>query len=143
MPQSVLVVDDNNLIRVLASRLLSAAGFVPFLAPDGPTALLLLDAHAFDLVIVDFVMPEMWGDEFVLRVRSHESVAVRNTPVLGLSGSHEDAEELFAKAGVTAYVRKPLQNEHLLDAVRRLLRERGAPEQRVQGRSLPPAVTTP
>ncbi len=126
MPQTVLVIDDNNLIRVLASRLLSEAGFIPFLAPDGPSALQLLDAHAFDLIVVDFVMPEMQGDEFVRRVRSHKDLAVRRTPVLGLSGSHKDAETLFAKAGATAYVSKPLQDEHLLSAVRRLLRERAA-----------------
>jgi CheY-like chemotaxis protein len=121
MAHTVLVIDDNNLIRVLASQLLSEAGFIPSLAPDGPSALLLLDAHAFDLIIVDFVMPEMWGHEFVHRVRSHRSLAVRRTLVLGLSGSHKDAETLFAKAGANAYVRKPLQDEHLVAAVRRLL----------------------
>jgi CheY-like chemotaxis protein len=121
MAHTILVIDDNNLIRVLASRLLSAAGFIPFLAPDGPTALQLLDAHPFNLIIVDFAMPEMCGDEFVRRVRSHRSLAVRRTPVLGLSGSHKDAETLFAKAGANAYVRKPLQDEHLVAAVRRLV----------------------
>lgn len=40
-----LVIDDNHLIRVLASRLLAGAGFAPFVAPDGPSALLLLDAQ--------------------------------------------------------------------------------------------------
>jgi CheY-like chemotaxis protein len=133
MPQTVLVIDDNHLIRVLASRLLSEAGFTPFLASDGPGALLLLEARAFDLIIVDFVMPEMWGDEFVRRVRSHQSLAVRRTPVLGLSGSHKDSEALFVRAGATAYVSKPLQHEHLLAAVRRLLRGGGATEVRAQG----------
>jgi CheY-like chemotaxis protein len=126
MPHTVLVIDDNNLIRVLASRLLSEAGYVPFVAPDGPSALQLLDAHAFDLIVVDFVMPEMQGDEFVRRVRSHKDLVVRRTPVLGLSGSHKDAEALFAKAGASAYVSKPLQDEHLLAAVSRLLRKTGA-----------------
>src|SRR6266516_490755 len=126
MPQTVLLIDDNNFIRVLASRLLSEAGFIPFLAPNGPSALVLLAAHPFDLIIVDFVMPEMCGDEFVRRVRSHRNLAVRRTPVLGLSGSHKDAEALFAMAGATAYVSKPLQEERLLAAVRRLLRDGGA-----------------
>jgi two-component system, OmpR family, response regulator len=123
VPPTVLVVDDNHLIRVLASRLLAGAGFAPSLAPDGPSALLLLDAHPFDLIIVDFVMPEMWGDEFIRRVRSHRNPSVRRTPVLGLSGSHKDADSLLAKAGATAYVSKPLRDEHLLAAVNRLLHE--------------------
>jgi CheY-like chemotaxis protein len=80
-----------------------------------------MEAHRFDLVIVDFVMPKMLGDEFTRRVRQHENHAVRAIPVLGLSGSHEEAEALFTEAGVSAYVRKPLHDEHLLDAVRRLL----------------------
>jgi len=46
--------------------------------------------------------------------------------VLGLSGSHKDAEALFAKAGATAYVSKPLHEENLLAAVRRLLQGGGA-----------------
>jgi len=85
----------------------------------------------------------MWGDEFVRRVRGHKNSVVRRTPVLGLSGSHKDAETLFAKAGATAYVSKPLQDEHLLAAVRRLLRESAAPEAQNQGWRLPPAATTP
>jgi CheY-like chemotaxis protein len=121
MSRTVLVVDDNSLIRVLASRLLSAAGFVPFVAPDALSALLLLDSRPFDLVIVDFVMPGMWGDELVRRLRNHKDASVRRTPVLGLSGSHKDAERLFVRAGATAYVSKPLHDEHLLVAVRRLL----------------------
>jgi two-component system, chemotaxis family, chemotaxis protein CheY len=134
MAQTVLVVDDNELIRVLASRVLAEAGFVPFSAPDGPSALLLLDAHAFDLIVVDFVMPEMSGDEFIRRVRSHKKPAVRLTPVLGLSGSHEDAETLLTTAGASGYVRKPLQDERLLAAVRRLLEPAGEKkERRVHG----------
>lgn len=123
MPRTVLVIDDNALIRVLASRLLSEARLMPSSAPDGPSGLRQLDTQPFDLVIVDLVMPEMWGDEFVRRVRIHKDPAVRRMLVLGLSGSHEDADAMFAAAGASAWIRKPLHDEHLLSAVRRLLGE--------------------
>jgi CheY-like chemotaxis protein len=122
MAQTILVIDDSELIRALASRILAEAGFIPVSAAGGPQALVLLDSNVFDLIIVDFVMPEMWGDEFLRRVRNHENPAVRATPVLGLSGSHKDAEALFTKAGATACIRKPLHDEPLLVAVTRLLR---------------------
>jgi CheY-like chemotaxis protein len=127
LAQTILVIDDSVLIRALASRILAEAGFVPMSAASGPQALALLDSYVFDLVIVDFVMPGMWGDEFIRRLRRHENPAVRATPVLGLSGSHKDAEALFAKAGATACLPKPLHYDPLLAAVRRLLRERSQP----------------
>jgi CheY-like chemotaxis protein len=121
MDPKALIVEDNELLRMLASRTLEEAGFVVFSAPDGPVALRLLEADMFELIIVDFVMPEMWGDEFVRHVRGHRNPAVRLIPVLGLSGSHKDAESRFLSAGANACVRKPLHDEPLVTTVKRLL----------------------
>ncbi len=121
MAQTVLIVDDNELVRVLASRILEGAGFVPVAVASGPSALHFLESHVFDLVMVDFVMPEMLGDEFIRRVRAHRNSAVRRIPVLGLAGSHRDAEALFAAAGASGCISKPFKDEPLLAAVRRLL----------------------
>ncbi|HTP29789.1 MAG TPA: response regulator [Anaeromyxobacteraceae bacterium] len=121
MAQTILVVDDNEVIRVIASKILADAGYVPFSAPDGKAALQLLDSHVFDLVIVDFVMPGMLGDDFVRCLRNHRNAAVRQIPVLGLSGSRRDAEALFGAAGATDHLSKPLAEPTLLEAVRRVL----------------------
>ncbi len=124
MTAKVLVIDDNQTIRVLLAQILTQEGFAASLAANGAVALPLLDECRFDLIIVDFHMPEMAGDEFVRRVREHRDPAVRRTPVLGLSGSHKDADQLFARAGATACIRKPFVEERLLSAVQRLVERR-------------------
>ncbi len=121
MSKNILIVDDNATIRVLASATLSKAGFLTTLASTAPEALSLLQDRVFDLIIVDYFMPDMMGDEFVRLIRQHEDPAVRATPVLGLSGSHKEADALFAKAGVTACIRKPFIEERLVPAVVRIL----------------------
>jgi len=144
MAPSVLLVDDNGTIRALAADLLKSAGFASATAADGQSALDLLDSRAFDLLIVDFVMPGIPGDEVVRRVRRHPNPAVRAMPILGLSGSHKDAAELFVLAGVDAYVSKPFKDEPLLAAVKRIIghprgRGRGSPEP--QASFVTPSVT--
>ena len=54
---TVLVADDEELIRLALSRLLSARGHTVHTAADAPEALALLDLHAFDVVLVDRRMP--------------------------------------------------------------------------------------
>ena len=118
---TVLVIDDNEPILMSAAQLLSHAGFVPSIVRSGRVALSVLERSAFDLVVVDFFMPEMTGDEFVRAVRGHANPAARQVPIVGLSGSCR-TEALLTRAGATACIRKPFQPKQLLGAVTRVLR---------------------
>src|SRR5688572_33316699 len=70
VPQNVLVVDDEPVVRRLAYRILNAAGFRVFEASDGAEALEVLQ-HApgrIDLVIVDAIMPNVDGATLTARI---------------------------------------------------------------------------
>ena len=121
LPPRILVVDDNALVRLLVTQALSEQGADVVTAPDGPRALDLLDAEHFDLVVVDFVMPGMLGDEVIRRIHGHPRAEVHRLPILGLSGSVLDAEAVFGDAGADATISKPLKDRELIAAVTRLL----------------------
>ncbi len=118
--RTVLVLDDNAPLLISAAQVLSQAGLVPSIVRRARVALALLERCPFDLIVVDFFMPEMTGDEFVRHVREHANPAARGIPVLGLSGSYR-TEALFARSGATSCIRKPLHERRLLEAVSRLL----------------------
>lgn len=120
---SILLVDDNELIRVLLSATLAENGFRPVAVASGARALALVAAERFDLVIVDSVMPGMNGAEVVHHLRHHPEPAVRVMPIVGLSGADPDFREKFLAAGADACLAKPVKDEPLLATVTSLVGE--------------------
>jgi len=111
---SVLVVDDEDSIRIFTSRVLSSAGYDVTVASDGPEALKIVERHRFDVFVLDVMMPMMRGDELARRLRLSD----RDARVLYLTGF---SDQLF-KEKVTlweheAFVDKPVTVEGLLQAV--------------------------
>lgn len=81
--ETLLVVEDDELVRQFVRRALEDAGYDLLVAADGQEALDLLETHpAVDLVLTDIVMPRMKGTELADRVRSTRP----GTPVLYMSG---------------------------------------------------------
>jgi CheY-like chemotaxis protein len=70
MSRRVLIVDDNEDVRQILSWRLRRAGFDVSGAPDGRTGLALLRAGHWDLVLLDLLMPEMDGFEFLAAVQT-------------------------------------------------------------------------
>ena len=115
-PRTVLVVDDEDLVRDLVARTLREAGYRVVEASHGAGALGLLEprSNAVDLVICDLVMPGLGGKEVAEWMRQH-SPAV---PLLFISGyprAYLEAHQLF-DAGVPL-LRKPFLPSRLLEAV--------------------------
>ena len=110
----VLVVDDEDLVRLLTARILTDAGFHVLQAPGGPEALTLLSAlgGAVHLLVSDIAMPEMTGLELSAAVR-RDWPAV---PVLLVSG-----HGALATGYQGPFLPKPFTVEGLLGAVSELL----------------------
>jgi two-component system cell cycle sensor histidine kinase/response regulator CckA len=111
----VLVVDDEESIRAFVERVLRGAGFDVSTAPDGRAALdLVASQPAFDLFLLDLIMPQMTGDEVGRRVRLIDPDA----KVLYLTGA---PDHLFEQRSVLleneAFVEKPVSVNGLLEAV--------------------------
>ncbi len=106
-PAHILLVDDDPIMRELASAKLSAAGHDVACANDGAEALEALTRDGADLVISDLDMPVMNGFELTRRIRASETFA--DTPVIVVTGSdHASAVEAAFAAGATSFLAKPI-----------------------------------
>ena len=114
----VLVVDDDDDIRVLVATLLERIGAVVRQAPDGREGLREFHAWRPDLVILDINMPGMNGWNVLERIRDMSDV-----PVLMLTARGDELERVRGlHAGADDYVVKPFGKQELVARVQALLR---------------------
>jgi two-component system chemotaxis response regulator CheY len=121
----LLVVDDIAAIRALLRGLLRSAGIKQIAdARDGPSALSLLRAESFDLVITDLAMRPMDGIELTRRLRQPGSTANPFIPVLMVSG-HTEARlvKQAQEAGVTYFLAKPLTLKGLQSRLKAIIEQ--------------------
>jgi two-component system, sensor histidine kinase and response regulator len=115
--ESILVVDDEQVLRDLLQEILEDAGYQVTTAGDGRQALALLDRVAPQLVVSDITMPGMDGFQLYAEVRARPRFV--NMPFVFLSGlgSELDVRE-GKKLGADEYLTKPVHEADLLIAVR-------------------------
>ena len=102
----LLVVDDDHLNREMIARRLEHMGFKIVLAADGLEALAALRREAFDLVLLDVLMPELDGFETLERIKGNDRW--RTIPVVMLSALDDaDSTARCITAGAEDYVPKP------------------------------------
>ena len=117
----ILVVDDDEDIRVLLRELLERAGYRVDEAEDGRTALRRLYEAPPSLVVLDVTMPEMDGYQTLERIRDLSDV-----PVIMLTARTQELERVRGLAsGADDYVPKPFGRQELLARVQALLRRTG------------------
>jgi DNA-binding response OmpR family regulator len=117
----ILVVDDDEDIRLLLRELLERAGYTVAEAPDGRTALRDLFAVPPALVILDVSMPDLDGYQTLERIRDLSEV-----PVIMLTARTQELEKVRGlSAGADDYVAKPFGRQELLARVQALLRRTG------------------
>lgn len=120
--RTALIVDDFPSVRFYHSFVLEKAGFRCRMAHDGQEALTLLTKEGADLIVLDLVMPEMGGQEFIKHL--HESPTLAHLPVLIISTEHigeRIRRERTAKTGPVGFAQKPIMPAKILDEVRHLL----------------------
>jgi DNA-binding response OmpR family regulator len=111
--QRVLVVDDSRTVRRIVARALVEAGYDVVLASDGREGLERATAHAPDLVLTDFVMPQMNGLRFIQSLRAIQNLA--NVPVVLMSAKADRiAESFVTQTGAFDAITKPFSPEALL-----------------------------
>jgi two-component system sensor histidine kinase/response regulator len=114
---SVLIVDDNENNLQIAAKVISKAGYWVMLAPDGNSALELIEKTTPDAILLDIMMPEMSGLEVCKIIKSIEKYA--DIPILFLSadGDEDSIEEGLILGGVD-YITKPFNEKILLARLR-------------------------
>jgi two-component system cell cycle sensor histidine kinase/response regulator CckA len=125
--ETVLVVEDEVMVRTLAVRVLRQAGYDVLEAGDGEEALRLAAGakdRKIELMVSDVVMPHMGGPELAQRLRAERP----DLRVLLMSGYTDRAGDVEAQLGArTAFLSKPFASSELLRKVREVLDRHDAP----------------
>jgi len=121
MATSVLVIDDEEDYRIIIQEVLRGGGMDVRLAKDGEEGLRMIKEKPADIVLVDWMMPRMDGEQFCRAMRAEPTL--KDLPVLMLTVKQTADEELEAlHFGVDDFVVKPFRAPELLARVRAALR---------------------
>jgi DNA-binding response OmpR family regulator len=122
-PGTVLVVDDEPMVREVVARYLQVDGFDVHEAADGDAALAWLDGHRPALVVLDVMLPGTDGLSVLRRLR-----ATGDTPVILLTARAEEVDRIVGlELGADDYVVKPFSPRELAARVRTVLRRTRPP----------------
>jgi PAS domain S-box-containing protein len=120
IPASVLIIDDDPDVRGFIADALEEQGYRVRQASDGREGLAALDREKSDLVIIDFVMPEMSGAEVARAIQADDP----EQPILFVSG-YSETEAVKRTAPEVPLLAKPFRAEALQKAVRAALSTKG------------------
>ena len=142
MTKKILVVDDEERLRVLVKSYLGQEGFEVITAGDGQEALFMARHEKPDLIILDLMMPVMDGHAF-MRANAKE----RETPIILLTARVDESDKVVGlELGADDYLPKPFNPRELAARLRAILRrmeappEPGAARVTVNGVTLDPAT---
>ena len=119
-PPTVLVVDDDESIRLLIGQVLMRSGMVVFEAPDAIAAEEIARRRAFDVAILDISLPGIDGLSLAERLRARS--VTRDLPLMFLSGRGDEATRVAGLRRGDDYVTKPFDPRELVARVRNLAR---------------------
>ena len=123
----VLLVDEDNGVRIAAHDLLERYGCVVETAPDGGQAMSMVRNSGYDVVIADIRMPDMTGYELMLKLR--EVIDAEPLPLILMTGFGYDPDHSIVKArqaGLKAILYKPFHLDQLLSTVEQVVSTPGA-----------------
>lgn len=120
--QTVLVVDDEDMVREVVSAYLAREGYATVEATDGPAALEAVEHHRPDLIVLDVMLPRLDGYSVLTELRKHTQV-----PVILLTARTQEVDRVLGlELGADDYVVKPFSPRELTARVKSVLR-RAAP----------------
>lgn len=118
----ILLVDDSFAMRRIEKNVLEKIGFTDVdEADDGASAIVKLSAQKYDLVLMDWNMPNMKGIDALRKIKETESL--KGIPVVMVTSESEKSKVMEAlKAGAANYVVKPFEPERLKEKLGPLLK---------------------
>jgi two-component system alkaline phosphatase synthesis response regulator PhoP len=121
MAKTILVVDDKASVRTLIRDYLTEEGFRVVVADNGRTALFVARQEKPDLILLDILMPEVGGYEFLRAYRKE-----RNTPIILVTAKVEESDKVLGlELGADDYITKPFGMREMVARIRAVLRRGG------------------
>ena len=118
---NILIVDDNEMDRLLERTFLEDAGHTPFFAADGEAALRVYQDNDIDVVVTDLRMPNVDGLQLIKRLLEINP----NVPVIAVSGHAAGQLDEAEALGALSRLVKPVQPDALVNAVQEALEAAG------------------
>ena len=116
----ILVVDDDCDLNDLLCTVLEDSGYDTLPALDGMSAVALMKERRPDLVLLDYMLPDINGVEFFGKIRGEEEL--RETPIIMVSARNDVQTKIASfSAGARRYISKPFENEDLVGEVGKTL----------------------
>jgi len=119
--EKILYVDDDVEIQGLIKDILGKQGFAVIIAKDGQEALRLVKAEKFDLILLDYLMPGMNGDQVCASLKDDAQTA--DIPVIMVT-AYPNEKERALEVGAVDFIEKPIEKTDLLLRIRSVLKVR-------------------
>lgn len=133
----ILVVDDGDLNRLIAKEILEPIQIKTDVAESGSLAIEMIQKNDYDVVFMDYMMPEMDGIETTDRIRKlameeydyKRAEYYKSVPIIALTGdSSSQTQERFKNAGINDFIEKPIEFERMKKVLLKWL-----PEELIRG----------
>lgn len=121
MTKKILVVDDEADIRSMLKTLLEDRGYQVSAAEDGKECLAMLKKSKFDLILIDFFMPEMSGRELAEKIRSDSKLKNLKVVFLTAATFSQAGMKQFDKMDVLDCIKKPFENDDLVKRIKKII----------------------
>jgi len=118
----ILVVDDSRTVLHGTCRILQKAGYETIEASSGIDGLRLTIEHKPDLVLLDVVLPDIYGYEVCRRIKAESDLAGTLVILISSLDTHEDHQAQGLEIGADGYIARPVSNRNLLAHIKSLLR---------------------
>ena len=113
--KSILVVEDNEMIRNFLMMRLADVGFYVSSAKDGEEGLKKAKQNRPDLIILDLMLPKLSGKEVCKAIREDREKGIASIPIIMLTSLAAEVDKVIGMViGATRYVKKPFNTEELL-----------------------------
>jgi CheY-like chemotaxis protein len=118
----ILVGEDSSIIINLTKSVLAFENYSMKAARNGKQALDMLVEEDFDLILMDITMPQMDGIQCTKEIRKLADPKKNSIPIIAITGNAANhTPEEFRKFGFNDFIQKPLNYDHLLATVKKIL----------------------
>lgn len=118
MKRKILIVDDDKDIVLAIETILSMEGYTVVHAYNGRDSFITADTEKPDLILLDFMLPDMTGKDIVEVLRKKDGFA--STPIVLISAAH-GLKEIANQIPIQGLIEKPFEIDHLMTTVEKLV----------------------